>query len=274
MSDPEIIDLHWLGGDRRIGSWRVGELLIDCGPTTTLDTLVAAMGDWRPRALLLTHIHFDHAGAAGELVRRWPDLEVVVHRRGARHLADPERLESSARRVFGDDFDRRFGSLVPIPEENLTVLDGGETVHGLSALYTPGHAVHHLAYIDDGDGRAWVGDIAGVRLRPGDRVLPPTPPPDIDIDAWLASIELVRERAPRWLGLPHFGEVTDAAAMLEQAAEEVRAHADAGARLDADGYIAWARERLGVPAGEADAVVPLAQNAAGLQRWAGLRDAA
>jgi glyoxylase-like metal-dependent hydrolase (beta-lactamase superfamily II) len=274
MSDPEIIDLHWLGGERRIGSWRVGDLLIDCGPTTTLDALTAAMGDWRPSALLLTHIHFDHAGAAGELVRRWPDLEVVVHRRGARHMADPERLEASARRVFGDDFDRRFGSLVPIPEENLTVLDGGETVHGLEALYTPGHAVHHLAYVDAGTGHAFPGDIAGVRQRPEDRMLPPTPPPDIDVEAWLESIRLVQERAPRWLGLPHFGEVTDPEALLAEAAEELVAHAEASERLDRDGYIAWVRERLGPLADVASVVVPLDQNHAGLRRWAEQRDAA
>src|SRR5579862_7343734 len=104
---PAIIDLHWLGRAGLIGAWRVGDVLVDCGPATTLDALLAAIGSWQPRALLLTHIHFDHGGAAGALVERWPDLEVVVHERGARHLIAPERLEASARRVFGDDFDRR-----------------------------------------------------------------------------------------------------------------------------------------------------------------------
>ena len=269
---PAVIDLEWLGGPRRIGAWRTGEVIVDCGPATTADTLIRALGERRPRALLLTHIHFDHAGAAGDLVARWPDLEVVVHERGARHLASPERLEASARRVFGDVFDERFGALTPIPQENLTVVTGGELVHGLRVLYTPGHASHHVAYLDEATGRAFPGDVTGMRLREGGPLLPPTPPPDIDVEAWLASIETLRERGPVWLGLPHFGAVHDASAHIDAVAEELRAHADAAERLDEDGYVRWAREALGEDVTEYDTVAPLRQNHVGLARWLRLRE--
>ena len=269
---PEVIDLRWLGVERRIAAWRFGDLLIDSGPATTVATLLDALGDERPRALLLTHIHFDHAGGAGELVARWPDLEVVVHERGARHLADPERLEASARRVFGDQFDVRFGTLTPIPEANLTVVCGGEIVHGMRVLATPGHAVHHVAYLDESTGRAFPGDVAGVRLTPEGPILAPTPPPDIDIDAWLASIQTLREVGPSWLGLPHFGGHADPRALLDGAEASVRAHARAVEERDGDGYVRWARAQLGESADEYDAIVPLAQNFAGLDRWRRRRD--
>ena len=271
-AEPEVIDLRWLGAERRIASWQVGDVLIDSGPATTVRTLLDALGGERPRALLLTHIHFDHAGGAGELVARWPDLEVVVHERGARHLADPERLEASARRVFGAQFDERFGTLTPIPEANLTVVSGGEVVHGMRVLATPGHAVHHVAYLDESTGRAFPGDVAGVRLTPDGPMLAPTPPPDIDIDAWLESIQRLREAGPSWLGLPHFGGHTDPGALLDGAEASVRAHAQAAERLDSDGYVSWARGQLGDAADAYDAIVPLAQNHQGLTRWLGHRE--
>src|SRR4051794_10675604 len=142
MPGPVLIDLHWMGRTNCIASWSADDVLVDCGPATTVDTLIEALGDRRPRALLLTHIHFDHAragargdrgprglllartpfdhaGAAGARVERWPAPQVWVHRRGAGPLAAPERLEASARRVFGHTFDERFGSLTPIPQDNL-----------------------------------------------------------------------------------------------------------------------------------------------------------
>jgi glyoxylase-like metal-dependent hydrolase (beta-lactamase superfamily II) len=278
-SEDGPIDLLWMGREHCIAAWRHGENLIDCGPRTTLETLVTALGDWRPRRLLLTHIHFDHAGAAGALTQRWPDLEVWVHRRGARHLISPERLEASARRVFGDAFDERFGGLTPIPESNIHVLDGGETVDGLLCAYTPGHASHHLAFLDP-TGLAFPGDVAGVRLDPGAPVLAPTPPPDIDMDLWRDSVEIVRAWRPRALALPHFGRVEDPEAHLASLDEELERQAGlaessetperyaeaVSARLLADG--------VGDGLGAYDLVVPFAQNFVGLQRWKGQRDAA
>lgn len=270
---PVPVDLHWMGRTNCIAAWQTGDLLVDCGPATTVSTLLEALGDRQPRALLLTHIHFDHAGAAGALVERWPDLEVWVHRRGARHLASPERLEASARRVFGDAFDERFGSLTPIPEGNLRPLDGGESVFGYRALDTPGHANHHIAYADEETGRVFVGDVAATRLYESGPVLPATPPPDIDIDAWMESLRLLIEREPTWLALPHFGAVEDAAEHLEKAVECVRRHAELADSLDCDGYVREVREGLSATvephAVEAYALtVDLPQNYAGLRRWA------
>ena len=117
-----------LGRARVIGCWQVDDILIDPGPTSCLPVLLDALGDQRPSALLLTHIHFDHAGAAGSLVERWPDLRVYVHERGAKHMMDPTRLYNSARRLYGDDMERLWGEMHPVPEENLEILSGGEVI--------------------------------------------------------------------------------------------------------------------------------------------------
>src|SRR5205807_194237 len=153
-----------LGRPHVIGAWVVGDVIIDPGPASCLDTLLAGLGDERPRALLLTHIHLDHAGASGSLVQRWPDLEVYVHQRGARHMASPDRLIDSARRLYGDDMDRLWGEVLPVPEANLRVLHGDESLFDgeFEVAYTPGHASHHVSYLHDGT--AFVGDVGGVRI--------------------------------------------------------------------------------------------------------------
>lgn len=273
MAAPErlVFDLGWLGRPGLIGAWRDGDLLVDCGPSTCLDALLSACGEWRPKALLLTHIHFDHAGAAGELTRRWPDLEVFVHRRGARHLAAPERLEASARRVFGTDFDRRFGPMRPVPSENIRPLDGGETVHGMVAEATPGHAKHHLAYFSE-DGSAYAGDVAGVRLGVEEPVLLPAPPPDIDLDQWDASLRLIAARQPQRLLLPHFGEFDDPDSHLDAVRGELirqreLAGWDSGERYEEAMREALARSVPEEHRADYELVVPLDQNHLGLRRW-------
>src|SRR4051812_10490856 len=143
---PRLIDVQHLGIDRVIGSWLVDGVLVDPGPESCVHALLEGLGDEVPRGLLLTHIHFDHAGATGRLLERWPELPVYVHERGARHMADPEKLVASARQIWGDDFDRLWGQVVPVPEANLRVLSGGETVEGFDVEYVPGHAKHHVAY--------------------------------------------------------------------------------------------------------------------------------
>jgi glyoxylase-like metal-dependent hydrolase (beta-lactamase superfamily II) len=227
-----VIDLMHLGRPRVIGTWLDDDVIVDCGPTSTLDALLQGLGDVVPSALLLTHIHFDHAGAAGTLVGRWPELPVYVHERGARHLADPERLYNSAKRLYGDDMERRWGPMLPVPQENLRVLTGGETVLGrYQVAYTPGHASHHVSYLRDGT--AFVGDVGGVRITPGSITIPPTPPPDIDVEAWHASVATVRAWAPERLAMTHFGEATDVTAQLDELE----------ARLDAWAQIARAGDR-------------------------------
>lgn len=228
VADPHLIDVLQRGRERVIGAWDLGGALVDPGPERRIETLLAGLTE-EPRALLLTHIHLDHAGATGALVERFPGLEVWVHARGAPHLADPARLLASAERIYGDEMDELWGRVVPVPEANLRVLEGGEriTVAGreIDVEYAPGHASHHVVYFDRADGTAFVGDVAGVRIPPADFVRPPTPPPDIDVERWLESIELVAARRPQRLALTHFGMVDEPAPHLEQTAQRLQEQA-------------------------------------------------
>jgi glyoxylase-like metal-dependent hydrolase (beta-lactamase superfamily II) len=206
-----LIDVMHLGRDRVIGAYDIDGVVVDPGPASTVETLLASV---EPRVLLLTHIHLDHAGATGVLVRRNPELKVYVHERGAPHLIDPEKLLKSAAQLYGDDMERLWGEVAPVPEENLTVLRGGETVEGFQVEYAPGHASHHVAYLHEPTGDAYVGDVGGVRVPPFDFGLAPTPPPDIDLEKWHASIDMVEAWRPRRLALTHFGYVEDVAGQL------------------------------------------------------------
>jgi len=211
-----IIDVEHLGRARVIGCWEVQDVLIDPGPESTLPTLLAKLQGRRPRALLLTHIHLDHAGATGALVKRFPGLEVYVHERGAPHLLDPSRLIDSATRLYGEDMDRLWGDIVPVPEANLRVLTGGEQIidGAFEVAYTPGHASHHVSYLHAGT--AFVGDVGGVRITPASLAIPPTPPPDIDLEAWRESIDRIRAWAPERLAFTHFGDSTEVEGQLAE----------------------------------------------------------
>jgi glyoxylase-like metal-dependent hydrolase (beta-lactamase superfamily II) len=212
-----VIDLMHLGRERVIGCWQVDDVLIDPGPSSCLPTLLDALGeDFVPRALLLTHIHLDHAGATGTLAERWPAVEVYVHERGVKHMADPTRLVESASRLYGEDMDRLWGEMRAVPEDNLRVLSGGEAIvdGAYEVAYTPGHASHHVSYRHDGT--AFVGDVAGVRITEAGLTVPPTPPPDIDVEAWHESIALLRRWAPDCLAMTHFGAGEDPTAQLDE----------------------------------------------------------
>lgn len=202
------IDVCHLGRPRVICCYQLAEVIVDPGPESTVERLLAELGDEVPTRILLTHIHLDHAGATGALVRRWPEVEVWVHERGAPHLIDPSRLIDSARRLYGDDLERLWGEIIPVPEANLHVLGGGEQVGPWRVAYTPGHASHHVSYLHEPTGTAFVGDVGGVRIG-SSNVLPPTPPPDIDVDAWHDSLDRVAGWAPRQLALTHFGAFED-----------------------------------------------------------------
>jgi glyoxylase-like metal-dependent hydrolase (beta-lactamase superfamily II) len=205
------IDVLFHGTPHSVCCHEVDGWLVDPGPESSTAELVAALDGRAPRGLLLTHIHLDHAGAAGALVERWPGLEVVVHEHGAPHIVDPSRLVASATRIYGDDMERLWGRIVPVPEANVRVLAGeGGTLDGLRWAWTPGHAVHHVAYLHEETRVAYCGDVAGVRIGDGP-VTPPTPPPDIDVDAWHRSIELVAGWDPSALAITHFGRFTDVA---------------------------------------------------------------
>ena len=220
MNEPELIDLMHLGRQQVIGAWRVGEVIVDPGPSSCLATLLPELERNPPRALALTHIHLDHAGATGSLLRRFPDLEVWVHERGARHLIDPTKLLSSATRLYGADMERRWGEVLPVPAERLRVLVGGERVGAFRVAYTPGHASHHVSYLHEPSGYAFTGDVMGVRID-GACVLAPTPPPDIDLEGWRASLELVESWHADRVALTHFGSYGDVEAHLLALREEL-----------------------------------------------------
>jgi glyoxylase-like metal-dependent hydrolase (beta-lactamase superfamily II) len=239
-----LIDVRHLDRERVIGCWAVDDVLIDPGPESSMQTLLEELGDEQPRALLLTHIHLDHAGATGALVRRWPELEVYVHEVGAAHLIDPEKLMSSAERLYGDRMQELWGEVVPVPERNVRILRGGESVGGLDVAYTPGHASHHVCFLHRDSGAAFVGDVAGVRIPPCDLLLAPTPPPDIDVEAWLESLQTVRSWDPATLHVTHFGQIGDPNEYLDRFAEELRNAAELARELPGDEFESRLRERM------------------------------
>ncbi len=264
-----LIDVMHLGHERVIGCWQVDGVLVDPGPTSCLPTLLEALGDRRPQALLLTHIHLDHAGASGSLVERWPDLEVYVHERGAGHLVDPSRLVDSARRLYGEDLDRLWGEMAPVPERNLRILTGGETVLGsFEVAYTPGHAWHHVSYLHDGT--AFVGDVGGVRITPTSLTVPPTPPPDIDVEAWHESIERIAAWRPDRLAMTHFGAGGEVAAQLDELGRRLDAWAERARGAEQDQFIA-AMEAEIAEGTEPQWVAAFNQAAPPEQMYAGLR---
>ena len=275
---PALLDLQHLGHERVIASYLLagGEpALVDCGPASCVDALRARLherglelGDLRH--LILTHVHLDHAGAAGTLVRENPGLLVHVGEIGAPHVVDPGRLERSARRLYGEDFDRLWGELAPVPEENVRVL--GDAVIGLEAFRTPGHASHHVSFLGE-DGSCFSGDATGVRIVPARYLAPVSPPPDIDVEAWERTLDAIEERRPARLCLPHFGVVEDVEAHLSVMRERLRTWAERvrdGAGEEE--FVAAAEEELRQSADPGSAVSyqqagPFWQSYAGLRRY-------
>jgi glyoxylase-like metal-dependent hydrolase (beta-lactamase superfamily II) len=271
-----------LGRDRVICCFHDEQrgLLVDPGPGSTLQTLLEALDGAEPRALLLTHIHLDHAGASGALCERFPDLQVYVHEIGAPHMVDPEKLLESAGRLYGEDMDRLWGSMEPVPEDRIHTLEGGETVEGHRVAYTPGHAWHHVSYLDEDSGHAYTGDVAGVRVPPHEYTLAPTPPPEIDVEAWMKSLDTVGEWRPEAVCLTHFGRFDDAAEQLDRARAALRDEADHARELDPEAFAEWieGRTREAVDADAAESLVQAAppdQLGQGLARyWSKREDAA
>jgi glyoxylase-like metal-dependent hydrolase (beta-lactamase superfamily II) len=217
-SGLDYVDLNFLGRPEIIATGILhgppGVALVDPGPSTTNATLTAALekkgirlGD--VRQILVTHIHLDHSGGVGSIVEAHPHIEVIVHGRGAPHLADPSKLLSSAGRLYAENMDRLWGDVKPMPSKNLRIVEGGETLsvvgREVKVEYTPGHASHHVSYLDTASRVAFVGDTAGIRKGSGNYVMPPTPPPDIDIEAWRASEQKILAWDPDTLFLTHFG---------------------------------------------------------------------
>jgi glyoxylase-like metal-dependent hydrolase (beta-lactamase superfamily II) len=265
-----VIDVMHLGRPHVIGCWEVDGSLIDPGPESSIKTLLEAIGEKQPRALLLTHIHLDHAAATGALVRRWPELEVYVHERGARHLVDPSKLLASAERLYGDRMEYLWGEIVPVPEANVRPLTGGEDVLGMRVAYTPGHASHHVSYFHEESGTAFVGDVAAVRIPGVELVVPPTPPPDIDIETWLESIALVESWRPERLALTHFGAIEEPIEHLELVRERLREEAELARGMSEEDYERRHRERVAAASDTAEAAEELIQSVPPQYQWRGL----
>jgi glyoxylase-like metal-dependent hydrolase (beta-lactamase superfamily II) len=273
MSALRLLDLHFGGREHAIGVYLVetddGLALFDCGPSSTLPALESGLAGeglelTDVRHLLLSHIHLDHAGASGPLVRQNPNLTVWVSDVGAPHLIDPSRLERSARRLYGDLFDPLWGELAPVPAANVRIATGD--VLGWEAFPTVGHASHHVSYLRDGTLLA--GDACGVRMPGASYVLPVSPPPDIDVEAWHATVAAIRRRTPDRLALIHFGTHEDVDAHLDRLETEL----DVWAARVADGmgqdeFVAAARGDLGDDADDYDQVAPLWQSWHGLERY-------
>jgi glyoxylase-like metal-dependent hydrolase (beta-lactamase superfamily II) len=232
------VDLQFHGRPQVIATGLVqgasGAAVVDPGPTTCLQTLefgLQANGiRWADvRHILLTHIHLDHAGATGTIVREHPHIKVLVHERGAKHMADPSRLLESATRIYGDRMEHFWGEFAAVPQQNLVSLTGGERIEAGSrtfeVAYTPGHASHHVSYFDRSSGVAFVGDTAGVCINNG-FVLPPTPPPDIDLELWTASVDRILAWSPATLMLTHFGPINAVRPHMADLVENLKTTAD------------------------------------------------
>ena len=298
--DLGMIDLLFRGQERLIVGWVMptsdGLVLAECGPTSTLPNLLAgieALG-LRPddlRHILLTHIHLDHAGAAGTLLERFPEATLYVHEIGAPHMIDPSRLLQSAARVYGGRMDALWGDFLPCPAERVVVLHDGDRLElgdlTLDVLYTPGHASHHVAFYRPSDGALIAGDVAGVRVPPSRLVWPPTPPPDVDAELWHASLDRLRAVNPSRLLVTHAGAFDDVnehlAALDERIDDFVRLVAQWQAEgLERDAIAArlaqWSAE-LTVAAGETpmtpgmiENVTPFGMSVDGVLRYLRRRD--
>lgn len=234
MHKITTLDDNWMGRPKSIGTALLESdghrAIVDPGPGSTLDTLkkqlrVHGASVSNLDAILLTHIHLDHAGATGALVRENPNLAIYVHRLGAPHMIDPSKLLASAARLWPDNLHQLFGEAVPVPAENLRILEGGETIplgsRKIEVAYTPGHASHHVSYFEDAEGVVFVGDTTGIKIEGHSYVMPATPPPDIDLKIWDGSFAAILERQPKRLFLTHFGFSDDPAAHIAQFRERL-----------------------------------------------------
>jgi glyoxylase-like metal-dependent hydrolase (beta-lactamase superfamily II) len=276
MNSITTLDNLWMGRPRSIAAALLESdghrAIVDPGPGSTLDAFrqnlqARGIGVGDLHAILLTHIHLDHAGATGALVRENPRLAVYVHKNGAPHVMDPSKLLASAQRLWPNDLQRLFGEVLPVPAENLRVLEGGETLtlgsRRLEVVYTPGHASHHVSYFDKKEGVAFVGDTTGVRIEGNSFVMPATPPPDIDLGIWDTSFAAILERKPARLFLTHFGYSDDPSEHIRLfrerlhrwaalAAENLRTAASDSAAMDGFMSATYAEISQHLPTGEAN----------------------
>lgn len=276
MNTIRTLDNLWTGKPHTIAAGLLESdghrAVVDPGPGSTLETFhqqlqANGLGVGDLDAILLTHIHLDHAGATGALVRENPRLAVYVHKNGAPHMIDPSKLLASAQRLWPNDLQQLFGEAFPVPAGNLRILEGGESLtlgsRRVEVVYTPGHASHHVSYFDDREGVAFVGDTAGVRIEGNAYAMPATPPPDIDLEIWEKSFAAILERKPARLFLTHYGYSDNPAEHIllfrerlhrwaALAAEILRTAANDSAAMDAFMSATFAEISQHLPAGEAE----------------------
>lgn len=233
------MSLPFLGEEQILGPYLLagnGELaLIDPGPGSTFEALLEGLKQmgFAPEDvthLLGTHIHLDHMGAAGSLAKRLPRAQVYVHSKGAPHLLDTTKVVSSATRIYGDRMKLLWGEIESVPQERLHIIEGGDTLHvaghRLEIHYTPGHAIHHVVFLDTNNGNLFAGDVAGVKLPGVDYIRPPTPPPDLDLEAWSASMDLVKSLKPSTVYMTHFGPTGEIEEHFERLHKQLYAWGD------------------------------------------------
>lgn len=289
---PGVLQIDTLlGGWERVtaGYLVTGEapVLVETGSQSSVGSLLAALDDLgvdgqQLAGVAVTHIHLDHAGGVGDVAGAFPNATVYVHERGARHLADPTRLISSAAQVYGDLLDSLYGRLTPTDESRLHVLADGEDIkvsanRTLTTVDSPGHAKHHLALHDSESGLLFAGDAVGVRLPDVGVLRPAAPPPDFDLEQALHSLQRFTERRPVDIALAHFGLVPDPQEILEEAQDTLRRWADVAEAAWRDGRdIATALERAfgadleGTNPADREKLETLNgihSNAAGFRRW-------
>jgi glyoxylase-like metal-dependent hydrolase (beta-lactamase superfamily II) len=268
----EIIDTRFQEIERSIACHRYEDVLIDPGPASSLHHVIDALGDRVPTAVLLTHVHLDHAGGTGKLVERYPEIQVYIHEDGVRHMVDPSRLIASATRIYGDEIDK-WGEVLPVPEANIHALRDGDIVHGFKALHTPGHSAHHMAFLHLETEYALVGDLVGQMIQGFDLRVISTPPPEVDIEAWQASLDKLasHDPVPSTLGLTHFGRVTDVLDTIMDAKNELRRLAELARDSDEEAFMRDFETSLeNVPPDIAESItgaLPVAYNYAGLVRY-------
>lgn len=268
----EIIDTRFQEIERAIACHRYEDVLIDPGPESSIHNVIDALGDRVPTAVLLTHVHLDHAGGTGRLVEHYPQLQVHIHAAGLPHMVDPTRLIASATRIYGDDM-AKWGEVLPVPEQNIHPLADGDIVEGFKAIHTPGHSGHHMAFLHLETEYALVGDLVGQTIHGFDLRVLSTPPPEIDVEAWMASLDRLAEHdpVPSTLGLTHFGRVPDVLDQLAATKRELQRVAELARQGSREAFMEDFRARLEtVPPDIAESLVgalPAEHNFAGLERY-------
>lgn len=270
VAGPVGIDVCHLGNPGVICCFRQDDVIVDPGPASSVPNLLEGLDGFVPSAILLTHVHLDHASASGVLMDLWPETELWVHESGAPHMIDPERLVASATRLYGDMMDELWGEIRPVDAGRVRALAGGEEIGDWEVAYTPGHARHHVSYLHRPSATAFTGDVAGMRIGSGP-VLPPTPPPDIDLPAWRRSIDQIESWSPARLALTHFGSFDDVADHLAALRVNLDMVGRWGSDLELEAFSAemdgWLRSESGDEAADAySQVMPADACFAGLER--------